>query len=345
MPSAMIFDDHDVNDDWNTSETWVRQMRTRPWWEERIIGAFMSYWIYQHLGNLSPEELDEDGLFERVQKARDAGPILREFAYKADREAAGTRWSFYRDFGKVRLIIMDSRAGRVLREEQRSILDAAEWAWIEDKAIGDFDHLLLGTSLPFLLAPGLHHLEAWNEAVCGGAWGAPVAKLGEGIRQIIDLEHWSAFQKSFEDLAGLLRSVGAGERSTEHSPASIIVLSGDVHHGYLVEIGFRDGAGVESSIYQAVSSPLRNPLGLPERLALHAGWTKPGELVSKTLARLAGVKDPDVHWRLMHEEPWFENHVSTLQFRGREASLKVEKTTSEDAGEPRLHKILERRLA
>src|SRR5215208_4325630 len=27
VPSAMIFDDHDVNDDWNTSETWVRQMR------------------------------------------------------------------------------------------------------------------------------------------------------------------------------------------------------------------------------------------------------------------------------------------------------------------------------
>ena len=57
----MIFDDHDVNDDWNTSETWVRQMRAKPWWEERIIGAFMSYWIYQHLGNLSPQELDKNG--------------------------------------------------------------------------------------------------------------------------------------------------------------------------------------------------------------------------------------------------------------------------------------------
>ena len=27
-------------------------MRSKPWWEERIVGAFMSYWIYQHLGNL-----------------------------------------------------------------------------------------------------------------------------------------------------------------------------------------------------------------------------------------------------------------------------------------------------
>jgi hypothetical protein len=47
-------DDHDVHDDWNTSWAWVREMRTVPWWHERILGAYMSYWIYQHLGNLSP---------------------------------------------------------------------------------------------------------------------------------------------------------------------------------------------------------------------------------------------------------------------------------------------------
>ena len=114
VPSAMIFDDHDVNDDWNISETWVRQMRSTPWWEERIIGAFMSYWIYQHLGNLSPRELKEEGLFEKVREAKNPTRVLREFAYKADREIAGTRWSYHRDFGRVRLIVMDSRAGRVL---------------------------------------------------------------------------------------------------------------------------------------------------------------------------------------------------------------------------------------
>src|ERR687889_329228 len=184
VPSAMIFDDHDVNDDWNTSETWVRQMREKSWWEERIIGAFMSYWIYQHLGNLSPEELEQDGLFKQVQRTGDATHALREFAYRSDREVGASRWSFHRDFGKVRLIMMDSRAGRILKEESRSMLDGAEWAWIEDKATGEFDHLLFGTSLPFLLSPGLHHLEAWNEAVCKGAWGRPAAWLGEGIRQL-----------------------------------------------------------------------------------------------------------------------------------------------------------------
>src|SRR3712207_6687062 len=143
VPSAMIFDDHDVHDDWNTSAARVRQVRAKPWWEERIVGVFMSYWIYQHLGNLSLKELEEDELFARVQEeAEDATRVLREFAYKADREVTGARWSYHRDFGSIRLIMMDSRAGRVLDEEHHTMLDAGECAWIEYKSTGDFDHLL-----------------------------------------------------------------------------------------------------------------------------------------------------------------------------------------------------------
>jgi hypothetical protein len=342
IPSAMIFDDHDVHDDWNSSEAWVEEMRSKDWWEERIVGAFMSYWIYQHLGNLSPEELEEDELFGKVLNEKDATRVLREFAYRADREIEGTRWSYHRDFGRVRLIMMDSRAGRVLDEEHRSMVDAKEWAWIEEQATGDFDHLVFGTSLPAFLSPGLHHLEAWNEAVCRGSWGRLAARAGEVVRQGVDLEHWSAFHDSFEALVRLLREVGAGERSDGRPPASISILSGDVHHGYLAEITLGDGA---RPVYQAVGSPLRNPLGLPERLAIQAGWTKTGELVGKTLANLAGVEKTSASWRLVHEEPWFDNHVSTLDFDGRGATIRVEKTTPEDAGEPRLLEILKYRLA
>src|SRR5215216_2493750 len=287
VPTTMIFDDHDVNDDWNISEAWVRQMRATSWWEERIIGAFMSYWVYQHLGNLSPRELEEDSLFKKVQEAQNPTRVLREFAYKADRENAGTRWSYHRDFGRVRLIMMDSRAGRVLKEGHRSMLDDEEWAWIFEMATGDFDHLLFGTSLPFLLGPGLHHLEAASEAICEGVWGRSAARLGESIRQLLDLEHWSAFHESFAGLAALLRAVASGERSNGKPPASIVVLSGDVHHGYLVELDFGDGADVKSPVYQAVGSPLRNLLGLPERLAMRFAWSWLGERVGKTFARSA----------------------------------------------------------
>ena len=342
VPSAMIFDDHDVNDDWNTSETWVRQMRRTPWWEERIVGAFMSYWIYQHIGNLSPKELKE-GLFDRVRGAENPTRVLREFAYRADRETAGTRWSYHRDFGRTRLIVMDSRAGRVLEEGHRAMLDDEEWAWISDKATGDFDHLLFGTSLPFLLGPGLHHLEAASEAVCAGAWGRAAARIGESVRQLVDLEHWPAFQNSFNDLANLLRSVASGERSGGNPPASVAVLSGDVHHGYLATIDFGDG--VETPVYQSASSPLRNPLGLPERLVMRFGWTERGRRIGEALLRLAGLDKPNLSWHLVHLEPWFHNHISSLEIRDRKATLKVEKTTPDINDEPNLFPILEHRLA
>ncbi len=343
VPTTMIFDDHDVNDDWNISETWVRQMRSKPWWEERIVGAFMSYWVYQHLGNLSPRELEENELFEKVQEAENPTRILREFAYRADREISGTRWSYHRDFGRVRLIMMDSRAGRVLKEGNRSMLDEEEWAWIAEQATGDFDHLLFGTSLPFLLGPGLHHLEASSESVCAGAWGRPAARIGESIRQLVDLEHWPAFNKSFTDLAHLLRSVASGERSNGDPPASVTVLSGDVHHGYLAKMDFGDD--VKTPVYQSASSPLRNPLGLPERLIMRFGWTERGRRLGEILSRLAGVEEPDVHWHLVHTEPWFHNHISSLEIRGRKALLKVEKTTPENNAEPYLYGTLEYRLA
>ena len=116
VPSTMIFDDHDVHDDWNISESWVQEMRAKPWWEPRVVGAFMAYWIYQHLGNQAPPELAGDALIQRVEAADDAGPLLREFAHMADRESAASRWAYHRDFGRSRLVVVDSRAARVLAD-------------------------------------------------------------------------------------------------------------------------------------------------------------------------------------------------------------------------------------
>ena len=204
----MIFDDHDVHDDWNTSKTWVTDIRAQGWWDERIVGGFMSYWLYQHLGNLSPRELADMDLYARVREADDAGDILRDYVFKADREVEGTRWSYCRDIGPARLVMVDSRAGRVLDPGERSMVDEDEWRWIEEHATGDCDHLLIGTSLPLLLAPGMHYLEAWNEAVCDGAWGPVAAVFGEKLRQALDLEHWAAFGESLERMMGIVRAVG-----------------------------------------------------------------------------------------------------------------------------------------
>ena len=340
VSTAMIFDDHDVNDDWNISESWVAMMRREPWWHERIVGAFMSYWLYQHIGNLSPRELIEDGRLAEIRDAEDPSASLREFAVMADRQAEGTRWSYHRDLGRTRLIVMDSRAGRVLDGGTRKMVDDAEFAWIEEHATGDFDHLLFATTIPLFLAPGMHHLEAASEAVCDGAWGPRASNLMEKVRRAVDLEHWAAFNHSFLQLVELMRSVAAGERGP--APASITVLSGDVHHAYLAEVAFPRGSGIRSNVYQATCSPFRNPLGKGERRIMRTLASRPAELVGRLMARAAGVPDPPVRWRY-NQDPTFDNQVATIDLDGRRARLRVEKTKAYE--EPSLHLSLEHQLA
>ena len=79
------------------------------------------------------------------------------------------------------------------------MLSEADWRWFERQAHGDFYHLLIAMSAPYLLTPALHHVESWSEAVCDGAWGRAMAALGERARQAIELDHWAAFRNSFDD--------------------------------------------------------------------------------------------------------------------------------------------------
>jgi hypothetical protein len=343
VPTAMIFDDHDISDDWNTSAAWVEHMRAQPWWQERITSGLASYWLYQHLGNLSPDDLDGDPVWPTVREGGDATRVLREHATRADLEVEGSRWSYHRDFGRTRLVVIDSRCGRVLDAGRREMVDDDEWDWIEAQAAGDFDHLLLATSLPFALAPAIHDLEAWNEAVVDGAWGRPMAWLGEKLRQGIDLEHWAAFNDSFDRLGALIEAVTAGRRG--RPPGSVVVLSGDVHHSYLAELSFPGAGGDHSPAWQAVCSPLRNPLPRDQRAAHTRAFRRPARAATRWLARRAGVEPEAVAWRVV-EGPRFENHLGELELRGRAATLKVEQAvTPDDGGDPYLAPLYDHRLA
>jgi hypothetical protein len=324
LPTVMIFDDHDVHDDWNTSAAWREMMAGTDWWAERIQSALMSYWIYQHLGNLSPDDLATLDLLREIRDDTATGGDgyrrLKEFAYDADCRPDGTRWSYTRGLGTSRLVVIDSRAGRVLDGERREMLDPDEWAWLDRQLTGDVDHLLLATSLPYLLPAGVHLLENWNEAVCGGAWGRLGARLGEKIRQAADLEHWAAFRSSFDRLAELICAVGAGERG--RPPASIVFLSGDVHFAYLAEAWM--SRPVESRVFQAVCSPLRNPLPKVIRQGQRVATSRVAYRIGRALARSAGVPPPPFGWRTT-AGPAFDNEVATVELAGRTARLSVDR--------------------
>ena len=339
MATSMIFDDHDVRDDWNTSHLWRLEMQKTDWWEERITGALMSYWIYQHLGNLSLEGLATDKMYAAVRSLPDAEHALREFAQAADREAdgaKGTMWSYRRDYGPVRVLVIDSRCGRILADGNRSMISDPEFDWIENQVEdGGFEHLVVVTSMPWLLPRALHDIESWNEALAAGSRGRTLARMAEWLRRKVDLEHWAAFRKSFDRLARLLERVGRGEHSGK-APATICVLSGDVHHTYVSEADYPEP--LESRVFQITCSPIDNTIPLPMRVVFRVSWSKTIERIVRFLDHWTHVPALPIQWH--HPSgPHFGNMLALLTLDGRSARIRLERSVRVDEDKTHDHRI------
>ena len=329
VPTLMIFDDHDVIDDWNISWQWLKDARQTPWWEARITGAFMSYWLYQHLGNLAPPELDEESIYHTILESEgDAGPALEAYATMADRESAATRWAYRREFGRSHVLVIDSRAARVLNDNDREMIDDDEWDWILDHSRDEMDHLVIVSTLPVFMSSGVHYLEAWSEAVCAGVWGRPAAWVGERVRRALDLEHWPAFQTSFVRMVDMLRDVASGASGVE-PPASVTLIGGDVHHAYVAQVSLGKHDPRQSRVHQVVCSPFRNPLSPSERRAVKLTRNPIVAGALRSLAGLAGVERPSVDWRF-RAGPTFDNSLGIVELDGRFAGVTIYRSAPGD---------------
>ncbi|MET0147355.1 MAG: alkaline phosphatase D family protein [Ilumatobacteraceae bacterium] len=330
VPTGMLLDDHDLRDDWNTSLSWRRTVTAQPWWHDRVVGAYGSYWVYQHLGNLSPEQLDRDDVYERILAIDDDDERTRyldDVAWQADVDASSIRWSYVRDLGGagrgVRLVAIDSRCSRHLDPDDRRMVDAAEWAWVRDAVLDPdqpYDHLVLASTLPFLMIPGVHHMEGWDEAISSGAWGRPGKRFGEWLRQFLDLEHWAAFRESFDETTDLLNDVVA---RTAPVPSTILMLSGDVHCSYTAVAELTTVEHPGTAIHQLTMSPFRNDIEKVAKYGNRLLNRKGLNAVMHRLARWAHVEEVDLTWRVEHG-PWFDNGVMTIEFAGRAAELSID---------------------
>jgi hypothetical protein len=338
VPSVMMFDDHDMIDDWNISAAWVHDIRRQPWWNEHVVAGLVSYWIYQHLGNLSPDEIRAEGMLDKLLATDDGEPFMREWAQSSEEFTpvpGGYRFSVYRDLGRTRLVVIDSRNGRVLTQGDRAMLDADEWAWVVEHAAVPCDHLMLATSLPVFVPGGLHDLQVWNEAVCDGRWGRYAARAGERLRRALDMEDWPAFRQSFDAFVELLRDIGTGRGPADgmDPPATVTVLSGDIHFSYRARLTVPADPPVRSRLHQVVSSPIRNALTAPQRRAMRTGASRVGDVIARALRRSVRLPPSPVSIEL-ENGPVFGNCMAELVFADRTCRLRVEHAHSDDDGNP-----------
>ncbi|MGL4743374.1 MAG: alkaline phosphatase D family protein [Dermatophilaceae bacterium] len=327
VPSAMIFDDHDVRDDWNTSWSWREEVRRAAWWPERIVAGLGSYWVHQHLGNLAPAELAEEEVWSHVEahaasgadRELDLTAAIDALAQRADERPDTYRWSYAREIGDCLLVVIDSRAARDLQPDSRSMLDAEELRWLDGSLRGGYRHVFVGTSLPFLLPPGLHDVEALDEAVAEGCYGRRAAALAERLRRRVDLEHWAAFTSGFDEVFEMVADVARGNRGP--APETVLFLSGDVHNSYLAEVVDQGRHGMGSRVLQAVCSPIRNPMPHSIRVGISVLSRWLARPVRTLVARSAHVALPRYPWEVT-EGPWFDNCIAIcrVDHRGLEVS-------------------------
>jgi len=157
----------------------------------------------------------------------------------------------------------------------------------------------------------------------------------------LDLEDWSAFVGSFDELVSLLQDLVDGERS---APSTICLLSGDIHLSYTSAVSLPAGASTGTRVYQLVNSPMRNALPSYERFAMHVVMSRGAAGVTRALRRLVGKHRTPVRWKL-DEGPVFENCVGRLDFDGPGAVMLLEQAKPyDDQGDPELEKVFTLRL-
>jgi hypothetical protein len=162
------------------------------------------------------------------------------------------------------------------------------------------------------------------------------AAVSERLRRVLDMEHWAAFGRSFASMAELFRRLGeggpgapgdrVGAGGAYAAPASISVLSGDVHHSYVARADL--GPTVRTPVHQLTCSPIHNQVPAPMRPLMRFGWSRAAAHGMRGVAKSAGVPRPALSWRRL-AGPYFGNAVSTLIHQGRQATVQVEGTTKD----------------
>ncbi|WP_322529615.1 alkaline phosphatase D family protein [Salinicola sp. LHM] len=239
LPTLMIFDDHDVTDDWNLSAAWEAAVYEHPF-SRRIVGnALIAYLLCQGWGN------DPDGLAEPLAASREwldsAGHDGRLDCETHNRLVTRllrfTGWGYTLD-STPRLVVLDTRTRR-WRSERRRHHPSGLMDW---EALSEFQQELLEEPSVIIVSP------------------APIfgVKLIEGIQRVftwfgkpllVDAENWMAHPGAAHTMLNILRH--------SRTPQRYVILSGDVHYSFVYAITIRQHRN-SPRMWQITSSGLKN---------------------------------------------------------------------------------------
>ena len=268
-PTYMIFDDHDVTDDWNLTAAWEIAAYGHPF-SARIIGnALIGYLLFQGLGN-EPQRLRQT--FAAVLEAFCANRSADNHQQLLEKIQQFPYWG-YEIPTEPGIVVLDTRTQR-WRSERDPNRPSGLMDW---EQLVDLQHTLMDRKQVILVsaAPifGVKLIEAIQSIF---------TRLGKPL--LVDAENWMAHPGSANVILNIFRH--------SKTPEQFVVLSGDVHYSfsYDVTLRFRNRS---PRIYQITSSGLRNTF--PERLLmvldrlnrwLYASWSPLNWFTKRRLMRI-----------------------------------------------------------
>ncbi|MEM7099718.1 MAG: alkaline phosphatase family protein [Pseudomonadota bacterium] len=234
IPSAMIFDDHDITDDWNLNRQWEEAAYDHPF-SRRVIGnAMIGYLINQAWGN-RPELFDEEQ-FNAAQAVLDRPGISQHDEF-IERLLSLEQWDFSWPCDPP-LVVLDTRTRRWRSESSPNkpsgLLD---WEALTDlqRQIREMDRVLLVSAAPIF---GVKLIESIQMLFT--FFGKPL---------VVDSEYWLAHKGTASGILNVFK-----HRKT---PKTFVVLSGDVHYSFVYDVELRGRHG-GPNIWQICSSGIRN---------------------------------------------------------------------------------------
>lgn len=269
IPCYMIWDDHDVTDDWNLSAAWESAAYGHSF-SNRIIGnAMLGYLVFQGLGN-QPEEL-----------VNSFGAELRQFfnnVSDTQHQALIKQLHNYPYWGyeiptEPGIVVLDTRTQR-WRSERHPERPSGLMDW---EQLVELQQTLLNRKQIILVSPAPIFGVKLIEAIQG-----LFTRLGKPL--MVDAENWMAHPGSANVMLNIFRH--------SRTPEQFVVLSGDVHYSFVydIKLRFRNSG---PRIYQITSSGLRNTfpeglLNILDRLNrwLYASWSPLNWLTKRRLMRI-----------------------------------------------------------
>lgn len=245
LPTLMIFDDHDISDDWNLSAQWEATAYGHPF-SRRIVGnALVGYLLGQGWGN-QPEVFDEllDDYTALTRAAMRDGqlPCAPQNAL-IDRLMRFERWGYVID-GTPALIVLDTRTRR-WRSEFHPSRPSGLMDW---EALVELQQALLDQKAAVIVSPapmfGVKLIEAVQRVF---TWtGNPL---------LVDAENWMAHRGSAMVMMNIFRH--------SRTPGNYVILSGDVHYSFAYDVHVRHHDR-GPNVWQITSSGVKNEF--PKRL-------------------------------------------------------------------------------